>query len=157
MATYKIHIVEKLSDVLEETMRQDLVDYESEHGVDVNYHKFSLVMKNDDGRVVSILNAYTAYAEVYIEDIWVAGDYRRKGLGRKLLLQLEENFKGRGFNNMNLVTSAFQAPGFYKKCGFTAEFVRENHYNPGLTKTFFVKYFEGEDQTQGVLPRKADN
>lgn len=64
---------------------------------------------------------------------------------------LKEQFEGKGFNNINLVTSAFNAPEFYKKCGFTVEFVRENKINPQLTKTFFIKYFKNERQTQGVI------
>ena len=61
-----------------------------------------------------------------------------------------------GFNNINLCTSAFQAPEFYKKCGFTAEFTRENKINPKLSKTFFVKFFEDEKQTQGLLNQTID-
>ena len=53
-----------------------------------------------------------------------------------------------------MVTSAFQAPGFYEKCGFQAEFVRVNKKNPKLTKTFFVKFFNDEVQTQGILKSK---
>lgn len=81
-------------------------------------------------------------------------NHRGKGYGRKLLQALEEHFKGKGFNNMNLVNSAFKAPEFYKKCGFAAEFVRKNSKNPVLTKTFFVKYFEDEMQTHGILGKK---
>lgn len=77
--------------------------------------------------------------------------YRGRGYGRKLLQAVEDHFKGQGFNNINLVTSAFQAPEFYKKCGFTAEFTRINKINPQLSKTFFVKFFEEENQTQGLL------
>lgn len=68
-----------------------------------------------------------------------------------ILQALENHFRGKGFNNINLVTSAFQAPGFYEKCGFQVEFVRENMKNPKLTKTFFVKFFDDEVQTQGLL------
>jgi hypothetical protein len=39
----------------------------------------------------------------------------------------------------------------YKKCGFVEEFTRINKKNPKLSKTFFVKYFDEEDQFQGVL------
>lgn len=42
---------------------------------------------------------------------------------------------------MNLSTYGFQAPEFYKKCGFTLEFIREDKKNPKLTKYFFVKFF----------------
>ena len=34
--------------------------------------------------------------------------------------------------------------------GFTVEFIRKNHKNPQLTKTFFIKYFDDEIQTQGL-------
>lgn len=47
---------------------------------------------------------------------------------------------------LGVVTSAFQAPEFYLKCGFKKEFVRANKNNPKLTKTFFIKYFENESK-----------
>ncbi|KTD41273.1 GNAT family acetyltransferase [Legionella parisiensis] len=50
--------------------------------------------------------------------------------GRILLQALGEQFQGNGFNNINLATSAFQAPDFYKKCGFQIELIRENIKNP---------------------------
>ena len=74
----------------------------------------------------------------------------KKDIAKKLIQTLEEHFEGQGFNNINLVTNAFNAPEFYKKCGFTAEFVRENKINPKLTKTFFVKFFKNSVQTQGI-------
>jgi len=66
---------------------------------------------------------------------------------------LEDHFKGQGFNNINLVTNQFNAPEFYKKCGFQAEFTRQNLKNPQLTKTFFIKFFEDEVQNQGILQK----
>jgi len=81
---------------------------------------------------------------------------RGKGLERKLLNELEDRFQGRGYNNINLVTSEFQAPEFYKKCGFKQEFVRVNKHNRKLTKIFFIKYFNDEAQTQRILSRGND-
>ncbi|MCS5711876.1 GNAT family N-acetyltransferase [Candidatus Berkiella aquae] len=132
-------------------MLNGLVAYERGHGIDVNYKPFSLLLNNEEGEVIGVLNAYTAFAEIYIDDIWVDEAYRGQGHGRKLIEALEMQFEGEGFNNINLVTSAFQAPEFYKKCGFSVEFVRENKKNPQLTKTFFVKYFADETQTQGIF------
>lgn len=145
-----IECVDEISKGLEEKMQKDLVKYESSHSIDVNYKKISIVAKKN-GTPIGVVNAYTAFAEVYVDDIWVDTSFRSQGYGRKLLQELENYFKGKGFNNINLVTSAFQAPEFYKKCGFTVEFVRINKKNPKLTKTFFVKYFEDEIQTQGIL------
>lgn len=154
MGNYRIEFSDILPEDVEEKMRQDLVAYESSHGIDVNYKKFALILRDGSGDVLGVLNAFTAFSEVYIDDMWVDTAHRGKGYGRKLLEELENHFEGKGFNNINLVTSAFSAPGFYKKCGFTVEFVRENKINPKLTKTFFIKYFKNTNQKQGIL--KAD-
>ncbi len=146
-----IDYVETLSEKIEDVMRNDLVAYEASYGIDVNFKKFALVLTNDDGQTVGVLNAYTAFAEIYIDDMWVHTSHRGKGYGRMLVEELEHRFKGKGFNNINLVTSAFQAPEFYKKCGFKVEFMRENVKNPKLTKTFFVKFLDDEVQNQGLI------
>jgi len=124
---------------------------EAAHGIICNYKSFSLLVKNTNGHIVGALTAYTAYSEIYVEDIWVDPSYRKLGAGRKLLRYLEELFEGQGYNNINLVTSQFQAPDFYKKCGFQLEFIRKNKSNPELTKFFFIKYFYNPQQTQGIL------
>ena len=151
MKNCNIEMVNELSKAIEDKMQNDLIAYEASHGIDVNYKRFSFVLKNEFQEVIGVLTAYTAFSEIYIDDIWVDGAHRGKGYGKQLICALENKFKGKGFNNINLVTSAFQAPEFYKKCGFTVEFVRENKINPQLTKTFFIKYFKNECQTQGIL------
>ena len=111
-------------------------------------------MFDDNGEGIAVLNAYTAFGEIHVDDLWVDSAHRGKGYGTKLIKKLESHFSGKGFNNINLVTGESYAPEFYKKCGFTLEFVRKNIKNPKLTKFFFVKYFEDEIQTQGILQEK---
>ena len=151
MPKYKVEFVEDLPEELSEKMDENLIAYEHSHGIDVNYRLFAVVLSDENNNAVGILNAYTAFAEIYIDNIWVDSSQRGKGFGTILMTELENNFKGQGYNNINLVTSAFQAPEFYKKCGFTEEFVRVNKKNPKLSKSFFVKYFDDEEQTQGIL------
>lgn len=151
MHKYKIEFLDNLAEEIEEKMREDLVAYESSHGIDVNYKPFAIVLADEKGNVLGAINAFTAFAEIYVDDIWVEKSHRGKGYGRILLQELENHFQSKGFNNINLVTNAFQAPDFYKKCGFTIEFIRENKKHPKLTKTFFIKYFSDELQTQGIL------
>ena len=114
--------------------------YEQGHGIDIKFTRFALLLHDDHGTLCGALQAYTAYAEIYVEDLWVAEACRRRGYGRQLLMRLEQEFAGTGYHNINLVTNAFQAPDFYAKCGYTVEFVRVNAQDPRLTKTFFVKY-----------------
>jgi hypothetical protein len=56
---YIIEFVDELSHVEEENMTKDLVAYESTHEIDVNYKKFSVVLKDDNGIVFGVLNAFT--------------------------------------------------------------------------------------------------
>lgn len=107
MSHYKIAFVDHLAEDIEEKMRNDPVAYEGNHGIDVNYKRFSVVMNNEAGDAFGGINAFTAFAEIYIDDIWVETAHRGKGYGRKLLQAVEDHFKGKGFNNINLVTSAF--------------------------------------------------
>ena len=136
---------------IEKKMSAGFVEYEEENGIGVNYSRFSITLSDKKKETFAVLNAYTAFSEIYIDDIWVSKDHRGKGYGKRLIKILEDKFKGQGFNNINLVTSAFQAPEFYRKCGFTEEFVRVNKKNPKLTKYFFVKFFDDQEQHQGII------
>ena len=125
---------------LKNICHQWMTEYETNHAVKCNYKKFSIIAKSNDEEIIGILLGYTAFEEIYIEDICVKSRHRNKGIGTKLLKNVEKKFVNRGYNNINLVTSSFQAVEFYKKYGFKIEFIRENKQNPKFTKTFFIKY-----------------
>ncbi len=136
-----IEYTEDLPTDIEALVRKGHEASEAVHGLPCNYTPFSLILRDESQQVTGVLSAYTAWAEVYVDDIWVDETQRGRGYGRQLLESLEKRFSGKGFNNINLVTSAFQAIGFYEKCGFELEFTRLNKTNPKLNKTFFVKFF----------------
>jgi ribosomal protein S18 acetylase RimI-like enzyme len=135
-----IEYTEDLSEAADAKMTEGHENYERENGIEINFKNFSFTLSDEKGEVFGVLSAYTAYSEIYVEDLWVDESLRQKGYGRKLLQTLEHYFDGKGYNNINLVTNEFQAPLFYKKCGYDIEFVRVNKSNSKLTKTFFIKY-----------------
>ncbi|WDL83716.1 GNAT family N-acetyltransferase [Aeromonas bestiarum] len=135
-----IEYTEDLSEAADAKMTEGHENYERENGIAINFKNFSFTLSDEKGEVFGVLSAYTAYSEIYIEDLWVDESLRQKGYGRKLLQTLEHYFDGKGYNNINLVTNEFQAPLFYKKCGYDIEFVRVNKSNSKLTKTFLIKY-----------------
>ncbi|MFT5195870.1 MAG: hypothetical protein ACI85U_002894, partial [Candidatus Promineifilaceae bacterium] len=64
---------EKLKQAIQDQLDVGHLKYESEKGVEINYQSFSLtaeVVTKDAIRIVGVLNGYTAYAEVYIDDLW---------------------------------------------------------------------------------------
>jgi len=146
--SYTIVKIDQLPSEVEDLIHKGHVEDEAKNGIVCNYKKFSILIKDKEGLIIGVLQAHTAFAEIYVYDIWVAPNHRGQNLGRKLLEELESQFKGKEYNNINLVTNHFQAPEFYKKCGYDAEFVRVNKKTPLLSKTFFIKYFDDEDQYQ---------
>lgn len=141
MNTLKIEYTENLSDEANDKMTAGHEKYEYENGIEINYKNFAFTLSDQNGEIFGILNAYTAYSEIYIEDLWIDESLRRMGHGKQLVQALENHFKGKGYNNINLVTNEFQSPDFYKKCGYDVEFIRINKENNKLTKTFLIKYF----------------
>lgn len=111
-----------------------------ENGVTCNYLAFNFIAKKDN-EVVGIITGHSYYKEVHISDLIILEEYRNNHIGTKLIEAVEKHYKDKGFENINLTTYSFQAPEFYKKCGFQVEFIRENKENPKLNKYFLVKYF----------------
>ena len=144
MQNYKISVVEQISKETNAKMDAGLKEYATSHGINVDWTPFALELFDEKNEVIGVLEAFSSYSSIYINELWVDKLHRGQGYGRKLVAELERLFKHKGFDNINTVTCAFQAPDFYKKCGFTAEFVRENRTNPKLTLTSFVKFFEEE-------------
>ena len=138
MPSFEFEMTGAISEQNEKMIEQGHAADEANAGIVCNYKKYSLIANNKNSQVVGVLSGYTAFAEIYVDDLWVQPSCRKKGLGRKLLEELENRFKDQGFNNINLVTSEFQAPKFYEKCGFDLEFIRENKLNPKLSKYFFL-------------------
>jgi len=115
-------------------------EYEISKNVQYGFKKFHILAEEND-EIVGILIGYTAFSEIYVDDLVVHEKFRNQGIGRMLLQKLEEHFEGKNYSNINLVTNEFQAPDFYKKCGYTLEFVRRNKKFPLLSKYFFIKNF----------------
>lgn len=114
--------------------------FANKNGVTCNYVPFTFVAKENND-VIGIITGHSYYKEVHVSDLIIFEQYRNKHIGSKLIETVENYYKNKGFENINLSTYNFQAPEFYKKCGFEVEFIRENKNNPKLTKYFLVKYF----------------
>jgi len=133
---YKENLDERFYEIIDTEFNK----FATKNGVTCNYTPFAFVAKQDD-EVVGIITGHSYYKEVHIGDLIVYEQYRNKHIGSKLMQAVEDFYKDKGFENINLTTYGFQAPEFYKKCGFEIEFIRENKENPKLTKYFLVKYF----------------
>ena len=134
-----IEYKENLDDNINDMIDDEFNKFAAKNDVVCNYKSFNFVAKEDEN-IVGIITGHSYYNEVHISDLIILEEYRNRHIGSKLIEAVENYFKNKEFKNINLSTYEFQAPEFYKKCGFKVEFVRENKVNPKLTKYLLVKY-----------------
>ena len=136
----EIEFKENLDEKYYEIIDKEFNKYAEKNGVVCNYTPFNFVAKEND-EIIGVITGHSYYQEVHIGDLIIYEEHRNKHIGSKLVKTVEDYFKDKGFENMNLTTYGFQAPEFYKKCGFEVEYIRENKENSKLNKYFLVKYF----------------
>lgn len=134
----RIESVDPYAEALGEWIDAAFDGFAGQHGVTCHYTPFAFAAKQD-GTLLGVIKGHTMYREAHISELIVAEEHRGKGIGTRLLAAAEAFFAGKGFDNLNLTTYRFQAPEFYRKHGFTLEFIRENRECPALAKYFFVK------------------
>lgn len=115
--------------------------YAIKNNIKCDYKSFAFLAK-ENKEIIGIITGNTIYEEIHISNLIVLEKYRNKCIGSKLVEAVEEYYKNKNFENINLTTYAFQAPKFYEKQGFNIEFIRENKQNPLLNKYFLVKYLK---------------
>lgn len=135
----KIEYKDSFNEEIDKIIDEEFNNFAMKNGVVCNYEPFTFVAK-EENKIVGIITGHSYYKEVHIGDLIVLEEYRGKKVGSKLVKTVEEYYKDKEFENINLTTYAFQAPKFYEKCGFKVEFVRENKESPKLSKYFLVKY-----------------
>ena len=136
----EIELKTKLNDKIIEFINNEFDKYVIKYGEKCDYNEFNFIAKKDN-KVIGIISCHSYYDEVQIDDFIVIEKYRRQTIGSQLLQKVEEYCKYNGFKNINVIIYEFLAPEFYKKCGYTLDYVRENKNNKRLNKYFFVKYF----------------
>lgn len=56
---------------------------------------------------------------IFVDYLFIDEALRGRKLGEQLFAKLEESARAAGAENITLTTNTYQAPGFYKKLGFT--------------------------------------
>ena len=135
----EIRFVAEPDDAIYDIQNEIFEDYAQKHGITVGYEPFGFYAC-ENGRIIGAITGNSYYREVHISELAVDKDFRGQDIGTELINAVEDHFKGKGIENINLSTYAFQAPEFYKKCGYEIEFIRKNAAEPKLDKYYMVKH-----------------
>ena len=136
----EVEYKENLDEGIYEIIDEEFNKFATKNGIICNYKSFAFVAK-EESKIIGIITGNSYYKEVHISDLIVLEQYRNKHIGSKLMETVENYYKNKGYENINLTTYGFQALEFYKKCGFKVEFIRKSKGNPKLNKYYLVKYF----------------
>ncbi len=116
--TYTLTIEDTLDSPEADFVRQKLAEFNRQYVVDDQYQPFTIFLRDQAQKIVAGLLGETYWGWLHVSILWVAGDVRRLGYGRKLLAAAELEAIRRGCRQAHLDTLDFQARDFYEKQGY---------------------------------------
>ncbi|MCJ1909689.1 GNAT family N-acetyltransferase [Planococcus ruber] len=87
----------------------------------------SFIARSDNGEIIGGITGTGFWQHMHIDFLWVDESVRGQRIAEQLMKQMEEYARQAGCRLMVVDTFSFQAPGFYKKQGFTQFGVLEDH------------------------------
>ena len=105
---------------------------------ETNFLWINRVVEDIDGNIIAgILSKMYCWNCLYIDVLWVKDEYRKEGLGSKLLEEVEMLAKEKECHLIHLDTFDFQAKDFYIKHGYEIFGVLDEY--PEGHKRYYLK------------------
>ena len=101
-----------------EFVREALTQFNRERVGDDGHAPLNLTEHDEAGNIIGGLLGGTYWGWMYVDILWVKEEYRKMGIGSKLLAEAEREAARRGCHHVHLDTMSWQAPEFYKKHGY---------------------------------------
>ena len=102
-----------------------------------NYYKVMIVAHDEGGAVIGGVHGEMYWDWLHIDTLWVDEKYRGRGIGARLLDQIEGTAISKGFHGSHLETTNFQAIGFYLKKGY--QIFGELEGKPAGSTWYYIK------------------
>ena len=118
----------------------DFTKIEIQDGVpQLKQERYQFIAEEND-IIIGFASGLTNHKWFYLTDLWVHEDYRRHGLGAKLLKMLEYKIKAIGMEHIWTWTTGFINPKFYESQGYEVFTVLEDFCEvKGYHKTGYRK------------------
>ena len=125
-----------------EEIETRLEEFDEEY-ITYKMNGFIRIGMEDNGRLIAGLDAcVTAFRILYVSTAFVDEEYRRKGVGEKLIREMEKRAAAMGVNTIRLDTFNWQGKEFYEALGYQSA----GHYDnteDGYSEYFFLKRISG--------------
>ncbi|QXQ16991.1 GNAT family N-acetyltransferase [Pseudomonas tolaasii] len=122
-----------------EAILKPLLAYNRSHTGELPYETVGILLRDPDSQeVVGGLYGKISYKWMFVELLSIPDSMRTQGTGTRLMRTAENLAREKGCTGIWLDTFSFQAPGFYRKLGFS-EVGHIADYPPGHQRYFFQK------------------
>jgi ribosomal protein S18 acetylase RimI-like enzyme len=138
----KITVENELSPNIHDVVLNGLRRFNRQHAQPPGFQPLTVSARDDDGTVVGGLVGETGWQWLHVDLLWVADDFRGRGVGRALLRAAEDAARERKCQFVYLDTLEFQALGFYEREGYSTFGVQED-YPPGSRRYYLRKTLVG--------------
>ena len=121
----------------------DFKKIEVQDGMPPNNQVRHQFIAEENNIVIGFVSGLTNHKWFYLSDMWVHEDYRRQGLGARLLNMLEEKVKSIGMEHIWTWTTGFINPKFYESQGYKIFTIFDDfcevkgYHQTGYRKDFF--------------------
>ena len=119
-------------------VREKLIAFNLNKVTDDDYERISIILKDDDSKIVAGVLGWIEWGCFQIEIVWVDEALRGEGLGRELMQTAEQVAGDKGCHLIKLDTFNFQAPIFYQKLGYEI-FGKLEDFPKGYTQYYLCK------------------
>jgi GNAT superfamily N-acetyltransferase len=101
-------------------------------------HRELFVSLRQDEELCGACIGRTYWEWLFVDILWIADGFRKRGFGKTLLGKAEDEARARGCRNVYLDTFSFQAPEFYRRLGYV-QFGRLADFPKGHSRHFLTK------------------
>jgi GNAT superfamily N-acetyltransferase len=102
--------------------------------------KIKLIIKDQEGELIGGLSAWTTLSNLIFDYIWITERFRRKGLGRMLMLEMERIAREKDCIASQAYCFSFQAPDFFQKMGYKILGI-SNGYPHSVNELYLIKKY----------------
>lgn len=102
-----------------------------------NYCNFGVY---DNDKLIGGAVGYIAWKWYFLDQLWIDKQYRKSGIGTKIINKIEQCAKDKELLGVRMETWSFQARGFYEKKGYEVYATFED-CPPGTIDYFLRKRF----------------
>ncbi len=108
-------------------LRQKIDEETPEYG---EIPSFAFFAKDENDQIIGGCNGFIVHGAIYTDQLWVHKDYRKNGLGRKIMEHVHIYAQNQECKMATVCTMSFQGSlGFYEKLGYKVDFERQGYTN----------------------------